>query len=237
MLLQSFGISHIGFVRPNNEDVWDEMSDPKVYLLADGMGGHNAGEVAANEAVNRMIAIFKRIKKSVSIQEATLFMREAFFETNEWVYALSHKEDHHHGMGTTLCSFWLLDQTLIYGHVGDSRIYRFADGKLTQLSKDHSLREEYLMKGYTPLPSKNIITRAIGTTAHVEPDVSSTRVFPGEIYFLCSDGLTDYVSSEEISYILKANPSLPEASEKLIEIALSKGGNDNITIVMIKLTA
>jgi len=230
----SYGISHRGLVRLNNEDVWDALHEKNAYFLADGMGGHSAGEVAAQESINELKRSFEALTKDPSSpQEALLFLKEAFFAANEWVYTLSRQEEAWRGMGTTSCCAWILNETLLYAHVGDSRIYRFSNDRLDQLTQDHSLRQEFILKGYTPLPSRNIITRSIGTTAYVEPDLGKCAIKPGELYLLCSDGLSDCVSSEEIAVILRRKRTLEETSLELLEAAINKGGNDNITLIML----
>jgi protein phosphatase len=136
-----------------------------------------------------------------------------------------------------MCVF---NKTLIHAHVGDSRIYCFRKA-LSRLSEDHSLRQELLSMGdldeedAAAFPFKNVITRAIGTNPSLEPDIAAIPVQPGDIYFLCSDGLTDYVSDEEIEAILKKSSSIKEASIELVDAAKNAGGNDNITLVMIKI--
>jgi len=232
--ITSYGISHVGLVRSNNEDVWDLLDEKNVYFLADGMGGHSAGEVAAQESINELRRWFiDHYKEPASPQEALFFLKEAFLAANDWVHLLSKQEKGWHGMGTTICCAWIIKETLIYAHVGDSRIYRFSKDRLDQLTQDHSLRQEFISKGYSPLPSKNIITRSIGITAHVEPDVGTCPVKAGEIYFLCSDGLSDTVSSSEMQQILLSSKNIEEASCSLVQAAIDKGGNDNITLVMI----
>jgi serine/threonine protein phosphatase PrpC len=242
--IESFGISDIGLIRSNNEDVWGEISEYSFYALADGMGGHQAGEVAAKEAVTSvcqaMEAYLSKSTPPVSNEELILNLKEAILEANSWVYRLSQETDELAGMGTTLCCFFLYQDKLIFGNVEDSRIYLFRE-KLTQLSEDHSLRREIINrfqideKKAHNLPSKNVITRAIGTSSYVQPDVEIATAISGDIYFLCSDGLTDTVTDAEISSIISKAPSIKQACQALVEAAKAKGGIDNITIVMIKI--
>jgi len=240
--VESYGISDIGLSRSNNEDVWAEMSDIHFYILADGMGGHKAGEVAAKEAVMELCdiidALFTQNPKP-SPEKTMQVLKQGFIDANQWVRSLAQQHHELAGMGSTLCCFSLINKNLVYGHVGDSRIYRFRK-TLTRLTEDHSLRQELLSAGdldeetAAVFPFKNVITRAIGTNASLEPDVAITPVQSGDIYFLCSDGLTDYVSDDEIEAILKKMTSIKEASFELVEAAKLAGGNDNITVVMIK---
>lgn len=245
MEVESYGISDIGLSRANNEDVWAELPDIRLYVLADGMGGHQAGEVAAKEAVLELCdivdALFTQTPKP-STEKVSQVLKQAFVDANHWVRSLAQQHPELAGMGSTLCCFCVLKQALVYAHVGDSRIYRFR-GVLTQLTEDHSLRQELLSTGEldkeeaAAFPFKNVITRAIGTSSQIEPHVATTSVQLGDIYFLCSDGLTDYVSDDEIEAILKKNSSIKEASIELVETAKNGGGNDNITILMVKIVS
>jgi serine/threonine protein phosphatase PrpC len=237
--LESYGVSDIGLSRPNNEDVWAEVSEAQFFVLADGMGGHKAGEIAAKVAV---LSLSKAIQNHMpSMETAMLTLRAAILKANADVYQMASRDENLHGMGTTLCCMQVYDQSLLYAHVGDSRIYRFRHHQLEQLTEDHSLRNELIAKGQldvanaSSFPYKNVITRAIGTTLQIEPTLTATGILPSDIYFLCSDGLTDYVSNEEIADVLKKAKSVKETSDLLVELAKSKGGNDNITIVMIKI--
>jgi PPM family protein phosphatase len=242
--LETFGISDIGLVRQNNEDIWAELPEYRFFVLADGMGGHLAGEIAAKEAVTSLSHFVEdflsQSSEPFTNQQLISQIREGITLANRWVYHLSRANEEFYGMGTTLCCFLLYRDTLIYAHVGDSRIYRFR-GQLEQLTQDHSLRRELIgrlgldEKKASTLPFKNIITRAIGTSQNVEPEVSSLIIQPGDIYFLCSDGLTDSVSHEEMEDILKKSSSVKESCQDLVSTAKAKGGIDNITIVMIKL--
>lgn len=233
--LESYGISDIGLVRSNNEDEWAEV-DARFFALADGMGGHKAGEVAAKVTIINLCQAINKLKH-LSIPEEIEFLKKAIISANGYVNDLSKENDELRGMGTTLCCFLLHEDTLIYAHIGDSRIYRFRKG-LTQLTQDHSLRYELIAKGQLeegqPFPFKNIITRALGTTSSVTPDIGTTTIEKDDIYFLCSDGLSDYVKNTEISDILERSNTVKEACTSLVEAAKSKGGNDNITVVMIK---
>lgn len=240
--LKSYGISDIGLGRSSNEDVWAGMPQYSFFVLADGMGGHKAGEVAAHEAVTSLCHSIQSLFASPisakhSPEEMSVNLEEAILNANSTVYHLSGQEEEFSGMGTTLCCFLLHETSLIYAHVGDSRIYRFRE-KLEPLTQDHSLRAELIARGELEkekaheFPRKNIITRAIGTHPIVLPEIRRTTVLPGDLYFLCSDGLTDYVSDDEITYTITKASSLEEATQRLVQAAIAKGGNDNITIVM-----
>lgn len=238
--VESYGLSDVGLVRPNNEDVFRVLPEKQFYVLADGMGGHNAGEVAALKAVDTLCAYVQRIEETASVEESCNLLRAAVASANETVYTLSHQNKAYSGMGTTLSCFLLHGDVLIYAHVGDSRIYRKRN-KLQQLSEDHSLRHIMLTSEDQPssaLPAllfRNVITRAIGTHPFVIPDIGVIALSEGDIYMLCSDGLTDFVPEETIGEILHANTTLESTAAKLIKSALEKGGNDNITVLLVKI--
>lgn len=243
MKIESFGISHIGHHRHNNEDAWGELPNRNFYILADGMGGHQAGEIAATEAVESVLRTMRHVlshKTSLSTMELQFELKEAILEANSWVYHLSQESSDMQGMGTTLCCLLFYENHVIFGHVGDSRIYRFQK-KLECLTQDHSLRKEVANllhldeKAATGLPSKNIITRAIGTSSYVEPDLNSLSALSGDIYFLCSDGLSDLVSDQEMASVIKQHSTLKQIGEALVQKALENGGNDNITLVITKI--
>lgn len=232
--IESFGISDLGLVRENNEDVFHEIPMHRFFVLADGMGGHNAGEIAAKEVVYHLSTsvcqIFSTEDRTFPLQNLPDLLHKAILNANRWVHQLSEQKQELSGMGTTLCCLLIHQESLVYAHVGDSRIYRFRKG-LHKITEDHSL-DPVLRK--TLRVGKNIITRAIGTNPHVEPEIKVSALALGDIYFLCSDGLTDYVSDEEISEILYKHTCIKSASKQMIEAAKAKGGSDNITVLMIK---
>ena len=238
--VESYGLSDVGLVRPNNEDVFRVIPEKQFYVLADGMGGHNAGEIAAFKAVESMCASVQLLDKKAIVEETCNLLRSAIYTANQTVYTLSHQNKAYSGMGTTLSCFILRDDALIYAHVGDSRLYRKRH-KLEQLSEDHSLRHVMLVNEEQPSPDlpallfRNVITRAIGTHPYVIPDIGVIPIQKGDIYMLCSDGLTDFVPEESISEAMHAEASLEEIANQLIKAALEKGGNDNITILLVKI--
>lgn len=240
----AFGQTDIGLVRQNNEDVWAELPSLRFFVLADGMGGHQAGEIAAREAVN---GICKEIKKkfghgheSMTLRQAHDDVRDAIQHTNSIVYKMGRSDPDLRGMGTTICCLKFHEKGLIYGHIGDSRIYRLRDRKLAQLTQDHSLLRELVDMGQlneqqaTDFLYKNIITKAVGTESSVEPAVHVTEVLSGDIYLMCTDGLSDLLARKEIETILNNSASLNEAAMKLVSEAKEKGGHDNVTVVMAK---
>lgn len=239
------GLSDIGLVRENNEDVWAEIPEKHLYILADGMGGHLAGEVAAREAVDALIALIKgdvgAQMEKVSLEEARHLLTACINEVNAHVYRKGRRDPSLRGMGTTLCCLYFHPKGLLYGHVGDSRIYRMRGEKLSQLTKDHSLLRELVDLGELSerqaeeFVYKNIITKAIGTEPSVEPSVQKCEIVDGDLYLMCSDGLSDLLSRIEIEAILKANTSIKKATQELVAVAKEKGGHDNITVVIAKI--
>lgn len=238
------GVSDIGSVRQNNEDVWAKNSEFGFYILADGMGGHQAGEIAAREAVNLLCKIVKkkigpsmRSEPLASVQDT---LRHAIEHVNLSVFKMGRAQPELKGMGTTLCCLLFHPEGVILAHVGDSRIYCMRNNIFTQMTKDHSLVSDLLDQGQinhrqaNDFMYKNIITRAIGTEPRVTPTLISQEVFPDDIYLMCSDGLSDLLTLEEIQNILTLSPSLSVAAEILVATANNKGGFDNITVVIAK---
>jgi PPM family protein phosphatase len=225
-VIESFGISDLGLARETNEDVFHEIPLHRFFVLADGMGGHNAGEIAAKEAVHHLSTSICQIFSSEEKGYLPDLLYKAILGANCWVHQLSEQKAELQGMGTTLCCFLLHEHNLVYAHIGDSRIYRFRN-TLDQITEDHRASPATSAK-------KNLITKAIGTSPHVEPTIRTIPVSANDIYFLCSDGLTDYVSNEKISSILQNHICIESASHELVEAAKQKGGGDNITILMVK---
>ena len=242
--LTSFGLSDIGPVRSNNEDVWSFLKESGFFALADGMGGHNAGEIAAQEAVRFVCSsveeLFVSSEKEWNLFDLCSFTKLCMENANSWVHHLGQKKKECQGMGTTLCVLLFHERSLIHGHVGDSRIYRFRKEHLDQLTVDHSLKNELISQGKLrestnkPFPYKNVLTRAIGTHGEVEAEIHIAHIIPGDLYLMCSDGLTDYVSDKEISSVLQRTKDPKEITTTLINSAKKNGGSDNITIVSIQ---
>jgi PPM family protein phosphatase len=236
MTPHSFGLSDIGLGRQNNEDVWLSIPELGFFALADGMGGHNAGEVAAQTAIHSLATAVKEAKSSEFLDWIHL-LRYAIEEANLVVYQIGQEKAECQGMGTTLCCLLLSKNSAIYAHVGDSRIYRLRNQKLSLLTQDHSLFAKWLKNcksTSTPFPYRNIITRAIGTSLKANPEIAYSESLPGDLFLLCSDGLSDVLELEEIENILLTFPDLEIASKKLIEMAKLKGSCDNITLLLVE---
>lgn len=235
-------ISDIGLIRHNNEDYWKSLKDEQFFVLADGMGGHQAGEVASKSAVENLCQLFQEHYFSlcqVDINQAKQSLKEMIREVNGAVYRLGKENPHLRGMGTTLCIIFLHPAGVIYGHVGDSRIYRLRQGKLEQITQDHSLLRELIELGQLSEQQaedflyKNIITKAIGTEPSVEPALADTPVEEGDLFMMCSDGLSDLVSLADMQEIISRNTE-EKAARLLVENAKAHGGYDNITVFLLK---
>ena len=206
------------------------------------MGGHQAGEIASRTAVDELCTLFqeKNIAAIEEISETRQMIHQIIQEVNSIVYFKGqHGGQSVKGMGTTLCCLFFHPDGLIYGNVGDSRIYRLRNEILEQITHDHSLLQELIDLGELNAQQageflyKNIITKAIGTSPYVEPVVRCSDLLSGDIFLMCSDGLTDLVSKEEIQKVL-LNFSEEEAAAEFVALAKSRGGYDNITVLVIK---
>jgi len=243
--IQFFGLSDIG-IREKNQDFWTSLPKENFFALADGMGGHNGGEIVAKQAIE---SICDYIRKNVyplkkfSLKKKIGLLTQGIYQTNTRIYQLSCDHNHLKGMGTTLCFIYFQNEKAIYAHVGDSRVYLFRKNQLIQLTDDHSLIQKWRNQGKDINSKnhkhnyKNIITRAIGAQKKVSPEVGHIATETKDIFFLCSDGLTDYVTESQIIEILSGILDLNTAVQLLIEIAKSNGSKDNITILMIRINA
>lgn len=240
--ITAVGLSDLGLVRQNNEDTWAELPRYNFYVLADGMGGHQAGEVASKEAVGYLCAEIQKVLDDVdddySLDEIRHLLIDTIEDVNRHVFQMGRKDPDLRGMGTTLCCLLFHPKGVIYAHVGDSRIYRYRNSKLQQLTKDHSLVRELLEMGQLnerqagDFLYRNIITKAIGTEAHVVPSARVSDLKNGDLYLMCTDGLSDPVSIGEMETLINNHTDLTELAAALIALAKDKGGYDNITLVL-----
>ena len=239
--INCFGISDIGISRSNNEDVWTCLPEIGFFALADGMGGRKAGEIAAQKTIHDLSEIVKTLTQ-VDVMELIIELRHAIEQVNSDIFKLSCQTLQFRGMGSTLCCLLWLEETIIYAHCGDSRVYRFRNDKLTCLTQDHSLLSKWLnsnkknAENESKFPYKHVITRAIGSSSKANPEMAVASHQKGDIFFLCSDGLSDVLSLKEMEEILCQKNSLEWAANTFIEKAKFKGGSDNMTIVMVKST-
>ena len=236
--MKSFGITDIGRKRKVNQDYLFFSDEPvgcfpNLYIVADGMGGHKAGDKASSYAVNRFVELAKKEKKELPFLVMGLLLNEV----NEAVYELSCKEERYAGMGTTFVAATVVDKTAYIMNVGDSRLYYF-DGKIRQVTMDHSLVEELVRAGEIDRsesrnhPQKNIITKAVGVAEDIQPDFFIVDMEEGSSLLLCSDGLTNMVDDEKLEEILSEDCTEEEYAGKCIEEALFYGGLDNIAVVI-----
>lgn len=239
----AFGLSHVGRVRQNNEDAWMGLDEPFFYVLADGMGGHLAGEVASQEAARGLCEIVQENWKDadqVSFHDMRKALRLAIEQVNRRVYKKSRSDPYLKGMGTTLCCIYFHPKGVIYAHVGDSRIYRLRHKRFEQLTKDHSLCRELVDQGQLTEKQapdflyKNIITRAIGTEPTVEPSVHLSDISEGDIYLMCTDGLSDLLTTREMHGILNQKMPIDDTVREFVATANARGGHDNITVVVMQ---
>ncbi len=238
-------LSNVGMLREHNEDSVASDLSIGLVLLADGMGGYKAGEVASEIAVLMVAAELtdamqhkKRNTKAGVLPESQMLL-SAVEKTNAAIYDISQTHPECAGMGTTLVAGIFTNNTLVLGHIGDSRMYRLRDETLTQLTEDHSLVQEQINAGLLTVAqakvskNRNLVTRALGIDAEVELDLQEIAVAVNDIYLLCSDGLSDLLSDVEIAnIILVANGNMSDAANKLIEMANEHGGTDNISVVL-----
>ena len=231
-------VSDRGCKRPSNEDAFALSVEEGVYVVCDGMGGAAAGEVASSMAVDEVLRVLKeRAAPFPALAE------DAVNAANEAVFTRAQNNPHLSGMGTTMVALVAQDTEAWVLNVGDSRCYRFRDGILEQLTLDHSLVEEQVRQGrMTPSdalrsPYRNVITRALGTQSSVSPDCFQLETAPGDLFLLCSDGLTREISDETMQDLLAAEGTLEDHAHQLVEAAKDAGGNDNITCILVQAAA
>ncbi|MDH4132448.1 MAG: Stp1/IreP family PP2C-type Ser/Thr phosphatase [Gemmatimonadota bacterium] len=229
-----------GVVRSGNEDSYMMLPDRGVFIVADGMGGHAAGEVASDMAV-RIIARELGSLRGLTDDEAGERMRHAIIEANAAIFDRTLTEQDKRGMGTTTTAMVLLPQRFLLGQVGDSRAYMLRDGRMLQLTKDHSYVQEQVDLGLLTEeqarvhPYSNVITRCIGANAEVVPDLYFGHLRAGDVLLLASDGLTGMLEDEQLSVILKGEGGPQHWVDRLINEANRRGGLDNITALVIKI--
>ena len=234
--MKAYFRSHVGLVREQNEDTVLTDEQNGLYILADGMGGHQAGEVASLMAATTL-------RDALAGQEPSVDkLMRGFRRANDVVYEQSLSDSQYSGMGTTMTALWDDGDYLLLGHVGDSRAYVFEDGKLRQVSVDHSMVGEMVRSGAITEaqarvhPYRNVITRAVGTENTVRTDVMELPKMEGAKWLLCSDGLTDMVEDAEIADTLRGYEPAA-AVDHLIELALLHGGKDNVSVLLLEVDA
>lgn len=231
-------LTHKGMVREKNEDYFyiDE-KDHVLFVVADGMGGYKAGEVASKMAVETLVSEFKTaVDEGGSVD---VLMKEALQKANDQVYDLATSDRDYENMGTTVTAAVFKEDMVYFAHIGDSRAYYIKNGQMQQLTKDHSLVAEMVRSGALSEeeaekhPNRNIITNALGTEKLVRVDLFNMKNNRDAVFILCSDGLTNMVKDEEIMDIVNNCDDINNGCDRLVALANERGGIDNITLVII----
>ena len=244
----------VGMKRTHNEDYFSLIEDEQLFIVADGMGGHASGEVASKMAADTIGEFYNRTRddedatwpykmdRSLSYIENRLVCSIKL--ANLRIFETSSRDLRYKGMGTTLVSSMVAGDKIYVGHVGDSRAYRVRDGVITQLTRDHSLLEDY--KEAKPdmteeeernFPHKNVITRALGMRETVQVDIRAHQIISGDVYILCSDGLSGMLTDPQIQQITSNAKSLERAVAELVDAANRNGGTDNVTTLLLQCVA
>lgn len=246
--INSFSDTDTGRVREHNEDAIGCDEEIGLFVLADGMGGYNAGEVASGIAVRTIVSMMREAYASYPLEgtdqhtglmRPSIMLRDAVQRANKIIHQTSKSQAQCNGMGTTVVAALFYDDRIVTAHVGDSRLYRVRNGQLEQLTADHSLLQELVDRGiYTRAEaeratSKNFVTRALGVEATVEVDVREHRALPTDRYLMCSDGLSDMVDDREIlHYASQYAVDLRGLGQSLVMRANDNGGRDNISVLL-----
>lgn len=249
MKLVAAGLTDVGQLRDHNEDNYRIEAEEGLFVVCDGMGGHASGEVAseisADEIAKFILETRKKLGTPVSdsghISPDEVALSEAIKAANEKVYYHALRDKSCAGMGTTVVGMLESDEDLVIGHVGDSRAYRLRGDVFSQITEDHSLLNHLIQtQGLSEdeianFESKNVILRAVGLKDDVDVETQVTRKFPGDVYLLCSDGLSDMVDDREMGSILLANQEdLQQACVHLVDAANRNGGHDNISVILVR---
>jgi serine/threonine protein phosphatase PrpC len=239
-----------GMVRSHNEDSIAADGANGLVVLADGMGGYNAGEVASGMATTVIVTEMQQILANAAPHQidprtnqeiARRLVREQVLKANTSIYQAAQSQPQYAGMGTTLVVGLFYDNRVLVAHLGDSRLYLLRQNKLKQITRDHSLLQEQIDSGLiTPEQAKhaqhkNLVTRALGIDPSVEPEIHEYPTRPGDLYLLCSDGLNDMVDDEDIAMTLQAlGANLGLAAQQLVQMANDNGGRDNVSVILVR---
>ena len=229
-----------GLKRPSNEDAFGISVEHGIFLVCDGMGGAAAGEIASSLAVREMMRL---LCTRGAANQPPVDAEQAVAAANMAIYSRAQRSQKLSGMGTTLVALLVEDRRAWMTNVGDSRGYRLRDGRLQQITVDHSLVEEQVRMGQMDRqeaersPFKNVITRALGTQSCVTPDIFELEIEPGDLFLLCSDGLTRELSDPLIESLLRLDVPLQPLCERLVAAANNAGGHDNITCLLVRAAA
>ncbi|MGI6065591.1 MAG: Stp1/IreP family PP2C-type Ser/Thr phosphatase [Bacillota bacterium] len=233
--MQAEVITNIGLVRKKNEDAVFSDLDRQIFIVADGMGGCAAGEVASAVAVETV----SQVVLNNPGESPGEILRNAVYQANNRIYEIARENPQYAGMGTTITVSWIVEDLIYLAHVGDSRAYLIRNGEITSLTKDHSLVGELMREGglteeqAMTHPQKNILTRALGCNPLVEVDVAEVSFHKGDYLLLCTDGMSNLVNSEDIVRIINSSDNIKESVRQLLNLALERGGYDNITAILV----
>ena len=241
-------LTDTGRVRDHNEDAIGTNADIGLMVLADGMGGYNAGEVASGIAVQIVteLASEAAIREELNdidphsgLMRQSIILRDAVYRSNKIIFQTAQSQTHCEGMGTTIVACMFYDNKVSIAHVGDSRAYRLRAGQLDQMTLDHSLLQELVDRGFYSeeeaqrSTNRNYVTRALGVEPTVEVEVHEYEVLPDDVYLLCSDGLPDMVEDDDIHLTISTfNASLDVVGQQLIDLANDHGGRDNVSVML-----
>ncbi len=246
--IQLAEITDTGKVREHNEDAIGSNADIGLMVLADGMGGYNAGEVASGIAVQTITELASEgadresrndLDPSTGLMRQSIVLRDAVARANKIIFQTAQSQTHCEGMGTTLVCAMFYDNKVSLAHVGDSRAYRLRGNKFEQLTLDHSLLQELVDRGFYSeeeaqrSTNRNYVTRALGVEPTVEVEVREFDVLPEDVFLLCSDGLPDMVEDEDIHLTISTfNASLDVVGQQLVNLANEHGGRDNVSVIL-----
>jgi serine/threonine protein phosphatase PrpC len=243
------GKTDVGCVRANNEDNFGYDSRYGIFVVCDGMGGQAAGEVASKMGVDILLDYFRNDTSATELHSANgqdgsagaRSLASAIQLANRTIFQAGQEQNGRNGMGSTIVAALVRGNSLAIGHVGDSRIYLVRQGTIQQLTQDHSLVMEQVRRGYITLEQaqksemQNIILRALGSEEAVEADIEDLVAVPGDLLLMASDGLTRHVQDDEILKIVQAEAGLEQACSQLVQMARDRGGDDNITCLLVRI--
>jgi protein phosphatase len=246
--LRCVGLSDTGKVREHNEDTIAIDADIGLLVLADGMGGYNAGEVASGIAVKTIVNLVREavLREDLEGQDAesglarpSIILRDAIYRANKIIHQTSKTQPQCEGMGTTVVCCLFYDNKVSIAHVGDSRLYRLRNDSFEQVTMDHSLLQELVDRGFYSqqeaqrATNKNYVTRALGVEPNVQVEINEETVHKGDFYVLCSDGLSDMVEDEDIHLTINTfSANLDSVAKQLTQLANDNGGRDNVSVAM-----
>jgi len=246
--IRCVGVTDTGKVREHNEDTIATDGDIGLLVLADGMGGYNAGEVASGIAVKTVLNLIREqveredltvLDKDTGMTRPSIILRDAITRANKIIYQTARSQPQCEGMGTTIVAALFFDNRVSIAHVGDSRMYRLRSDRFEQVTMDHSLLQELVDRGFYSAEeaqraaNKNYVTRALGVEPNVDVELQEAAVQKGDVYVLCSDGLSDMVEDDDIHLTISTfSANLDTVAKQLIQLANDNGGRDNVSAVM-----